>query len=124
MKLDILERLVDKINEVRRKYDNPDREKNTAADRWVSYAIRGSGGDDSAVVDFTKSSGTHTLIYFFYLRGRRTWYYFVPTQGHRDGMKKFLDLFDEVFDKNIADNIERIKQFDQDHIYLIGEGSE
>ena len=99
--------LLEKAEEVCKKYGNPNRKMNVYNESWFVDKVY-PVSESTAVVVFRKTRGKKVIGFFYYIRMREKerayWNYFLPTESHIVGMSKVKDYLQEVEDNNFPLN--------------------
>ena len=104
MKKELVKKLIEKVQEVEKRFSNYDREKNYNNETFTFESIRPMS-DFTAAVIFKKNTGKKAVAFFYYVEsGKGWWSYFFPKDSHILGMEMFGKMKQQIeeynFDKN------------------------
>ena len=85
------------------RYSNKNRDKNFNNETFKVQEIIPTS-DHTATIIFEKNTGKRAAFFFFYIRAKKRWDYFVPTDSHINGMSAFASQKIEVERHNYKHN--------------------
>ncbi len=101
MQSNILRELRDLIEDVGKRYSDPERKHNNVKDTFTPTEIKVLSDTTAAVYFHKMPSKKLCLMFFYYVNSNKPyWAYFVPTDAHLLGIAKLDKLYDSVEEHN------------------------